>query len=118
MKPKTLKDVPNLISQLNLFKDKDGLLRVKSKFDRWKDSSKLCFLILLSKESKLVQMIVSDIHVRLSHAGCYSVLSEFRKQFYVPHHFSVVKKSLRKCVTCKRMNERPVKLNQSSYRES
>ncbi|XP_068219223.1 LOW QUALITY PROTEIN: uncharacterized protein [Palaemon carinicauda] len=29
-------DIPNLVRQLNVYPDKDGILRVKSKFDRWK----------------------------------------------------------------------------------
>lgn len=110
-------NIPNLISQLNLFIDRDGILRVGCKFDRWRESGKFTYPYLISKESLLVEPIVMDIHSDLSHAGCYSVLSEFRKQFHVPCNFSVIKKILKKCTRCKRMNARAVKLNQSSYRD-
>lgn len=111
------KDIPILVSQLNLFQDERGILRVKSQFDKWADHSKYKFPILLCKTSKITELIIFDLHIRFSHAGCYSVLSEFRKQFYVPHHFSVVKRILRQCIICKRHNQRSIKLNQSAYRD-
>ena len=114
---KCLKGTPNLVMQLNLFRDTDGLLKVKSKFERWKDNAKYCFPILLSKHSKLTYLIITDLHQRHAHAGVYSILAQLRKQFYVPQHFSAVKKILKECVVCRRFNRRPIQLNQSSYRQ-
>ncbi|XP_018025685.1 uncharacterized protein LOC108681191 [Hyalella azteca] len=53
----------------------------------------------------------------MNHAGIYSTLTELRRQYFIPSVFSVAKKILRKCVTCRRSNERSIKLNQSSYRD-
>ncbi|XP_064093033.1 uncharacterized protein LOC135205806 [Macrobrachium nipponense] len=92
--------------------------RVKSKFKKWHVNSNQGFPILLSKNSALTNIIVNDIHVQLAHSGCYAVLSELRKSFYIPCHFSVVKKCLKKTMChCKRFNARTIKLNQSQYRE-
>lgn len=110
------KDIPNLVTQLNIFPDKAGILRVKSKFEG-KENQISKFPILLPKNSALSTLIIKNIHARMSHAGCYSVLSELRKEFYIPHSFSVVRKELHKCVVCKRFNNKTVKLNQSSYRD-
>ena len=44
------------------------------------------------------------------------MLSELRKQFYIPKHFFTVKKYLWKCVHCRKFNARTIKLNQSQYR--
>ena len=112
----TTRDMPNLVAQLNVFIDNNGLLRVRSKFDRWKNTTYNCPL-LLAKNSKLVDLILQDTHFNMAHAGVYSMLSELRKQYYVPHYFTVAKKFLRKCITCRRVNARSIKLNQSSYRE-
>ena len=115
-----LKDIPNLVNQLNLYIDNDGLLRVKCKIERMKvikKFEKYKFPLLLAKESKLTSLIVLDMHGKLCHSGCYAVLRELRKRFWVPSFFSTVKKILRTCVTCRRFNERSIKLNQSPYRE-
>ena len=119
-KSKTLKKLPNIVSQLNLFLDADGLIRVKSKCQRFKDIQKLNkynLPLLISKKSQLAGLIIEDLHVKLSHGGCYSVLAELRKCFWITHVYSVVKKVLSECITCRRVNERVIKLNQSSYPE-
>ena len=51
------KPMPNLIAQLNVYPDESGILRVKSKFERWKDDSK-AYPILLYKNSPFTEMIV------------------------------------------------------------
>ena len=108
--------IPAIVSQVNIFKDKQGILRVKSKFKKWQDGSQN-FPILLSSNSDLTKLIILDTHSKLSHSGIYSVLGELRKKFYIPKHFSTAKKYLRKCTHCQRFNARVIKLNQSSYRD-
>ena len=109
--------VPNLISQLNLYLDAAGIIRVKSKFDRWSVHGKYQHPILLQKYAKLTNLIIDSAHRRKGHAGCYSVLTELRRLFYVPCHFSVVKKVLKACTLCRRVNARPIKLTQNAYRD-
>ena len=111
-----LKDTPQLVCQLNIFRDDHGLLRVKHKLKRWIDEPTMS-PVLLSKDSILVPLILKRFHEELSHAGLYMVLSEFRKHFWVPRVFITVKKFLKGCVQCRRVNGRPIELNQSPYRE-
>ena len=113
---KTLKDIPNIVTQLNLYIDQTGILRVKSKLGR-KNSKQNYAPILLSKKSRLSELIILEMHCKRGHLGCYSLLSELRKQFWITHYYSVVKKILRKCVTCRRMNNKTIQLNQNNYRE-
>ena len=112
---KSHKTTPNLINQLNIYKDDEGILRVKHKLQQWRDHTD--FPILLSKTSYLTQLIILDVHNRLNHSGLYCVIAKFRKQFYVPHIFSVVKSQLKKCVICQKFNGKPMALNQSPYRD-
>ena len=107
----TLHDIPDIVMKLNLFIDGQGLIRVKGKF-----KNQQC-PILLSNKSKLTSMIIMDIHQRLAHSGCYSVLTELRKEYFIPKNFSVVKKALKECVHCHRFNNRAIKLNQNQYRD-
>ena len=111
-----LKDIPLLITQLNVYVDELGLLRVKSKFRKWlgKDNQ---FPILLPRNSTLTELIVLDAHSILSHSGAYSVLSELRNYYYISRPFSTIKKILKQCVHCKRFNNGTFRLNQNSYRE-
>lgn len=112
----TKSDIPLLVSQLNLFIDSNGIIRIKCKFRRWRDDVGE-FPILLSKESRLTKLIIVELHERLNHGGCYVVMSELRKRYYLTHCFSAVKRVLKECVTCRRVNSRTIQLNQNSYRD-
>ena len=107
--------VPEIVDRFNIFMDKDGILKVKAKFKRWYCKEK--FPILLSKDSYITELIVSEYHKQVFHGGIYNVLAEFRKSYYVPHCFSVIKRVLKKCIICKRVNSRAINLNQNSYRD-
>jgi hypothetical protein len=111
---KTIRNMPNLVGQLNIFRDPMGLLRVKSKFKRWRGN--INFPLLLSKNSPLSKKLILELHKSLNHSGVYAVLSELRKEFWIPQSFSLVKKTLNECVHCRRFNSRTVKLNQNVYR--
>ena len=80
-KPKS-SEIPPLSAQLNVCPDEHGLLRVKCKFRKWHSSRNDKLPILLSRESPLTDLVILDTHERLAHTGCYSVLAEFRKQFF------------------------------------
>ena len=113
-----IKDIPNLIRQINVYKDKFGLLRVGSKFTRFDKKLKTSYFpILLPKDNWLTNLIIMNMHEMYLHSGSYALLNELRKRFYVPCYFSNVKKVLKTCVSCRRFNERSIKINQSSYRE-
>ena len=111
--------MPPIVAQLNLYMDHNRLIRVKSKCGKMKQANRFArynFPILLPKDSCVTNKIILDAHERYFHAGCYTLLGELRRKFWIPHFFSVVKKVLRCCVSCRRLNNRPIKLNQSHYR--
>ena len=111
-----ISDMPDLVAKLNLFMSKDGIIRVKSKFRSWNNST-VHFPILLSSSSRIASYIIMDMHKKLNHSGTYSVLSELRKRFWIMKVFSVVKRTLKSCVLCRRFNNATIKLNQSPYRD-
>ena len=114
-KIKTLKKIPPLVSQMNIFCDEVGILRVKCKLKSWRQN--ITYPILLAKTSCFTKLLIRKTHESLSHAGVYSVLSELRKSYWIPSGFSIVKKYIRECIICKRFNNRSIKLNQNSYRD-
>ena len=103
---------PSLVLQMNLFLDDDSIIRVKCKLNYNANCP-----ILIPTNSFASNLIVRSVHQKNMHAGLYCTLRELRKTFWLPRGFSTVRTILRQCVTCKRVNERPLKLNQSSYRE-
>jgi hypothetical protein len=111
-----VKSMPNIIKQLNVFLDNSGILRVRSKFENKLVNGCPYQPILLSKHSILAPLIINSLHCRMGHAGKYVILTELRKEFYIPSCFSKVKSVLGKCTLCKRFNAKPVSLNQSPYR--
>ena len=110
------KDIPSIVTKVNVVCE-NGILRVRSKFDRWADHNKYKYPILLSKKSMLAQLIIKQLHQAKGHAGVYSILNDLRRQYYIPCHFSVVKSVIKPCIVCRRVNSRPIQLNQSSYRD-
>ena len=112
---KLRKNLPSLVSQLNVFKDIDEILRVKAKFSKWRNNLK--FPILLSKDCDVAIKVIRDAHLKLSHAGIYTVLSEIRKSFWIPKIYSLTKSIINKCVHCRRFNNKAIVINQNSYRD-
>ena len=108
--------MPNIVSQLNVFLDGDGILRVRGKFKNSPVSMQY-FPILLPRAGELVNLIVKDYHERMMHAGVYSILAQIKKQFYVAKFFITVKKILNECIHCRKQNARTIKINQSHYRD-
>ena len=96
--------------------DDSRILRVKSKFDR-NYLHKIDYPVILPKDDHFTTLLLHEYHIKLAHSGCYTILSEVRKKFFVEHIYSYIKKILKSCIVCKRMNSRPIKVNQNAYRE-
>lgn len=101
-----------IVTQLNLFRDKKGLLRVRGKFEL-DDASP----ILLPRESVLTCYLLWDLHRELKHAQVYKMLGVLRQKFYLPKAYSTIKRTIRDCVLCKKLHGRSLKSNVSCYRD-
>ena len=102
--------IPNLILQLNLYRYEHSLIRVKGKFNNYNP-------ILISNNSRISELIVTDLHITFAHSGVYTILKELRKVFWVLRGFSFVRRILRNCISCKKVNELPIKTSQNCYRD-
>ena len=107
------RDMPELIKKYNIFRDSDSILRIQSKFGKDERFNP----ILLPNSSSLTTLIIKNTHDKMSHSGVYSIIRELRKEFWIEKCFSAVKKVIKSCITCKKIHERPIKLNQSLYRK-
>ena len=109
------RSMPNIVKQLNIFMDSDGILRVRGKITN-DDDKHSRYPVLLSKDSILSNLIIMTYHTAMGHAGKYAVLTVLRKIFWIPKYFSKVKNVLKNCNHCARFNNKPISLNQSPYR--
>lgn len=105
------KNIPNLVLQMNLFVDNSGIIRVKGKFRGG------VFPMLLHSKSKVTTLFVTKVHENLMHAGLFPTLRELRKEVWILRGYSTVKRIIKGCMKCRKLNERPVRLNQNSYPE-
>ena len=105
-----------LVSQLNLFVE-NGIMRVKGMMGKLRTNYDEKCPILLDKSCPLTSSIISDAHLKLGHAGVYKTLAELRKRFWITKGFMCVKKVIKQCLVCARLNNRSVKLNQGQYKD-
>lgn len=106
-----------LTEQLNLFLDNSGVIRVQSKLKRLKASFGEKCPILLDKNCPIAKSVIWGTHVKTGHSGLYKLLSFLRKEFWITNGFITVKKILRQCLKCRRLNNRTIKVNQNAYRD-
>ena len=113
-----IKDIPAIITQLNLAVDRFGIIRVKSKlFPRFPEQQDYVFPVLISAKSRLSELMISEYHEKLGHANRFTVLSELRKKIWIPGAFCLVRKLTLRCLICRRMHGRTIRLNRNCYRE-
>jgi len=108
---RNLKDVPQMVNQLNLVRE-NSVIRVKSKFPRTENG----YPTLLPKKSLLTEMIIRDCHEKMAHIGTYTILRELRPYYYITNCYSMVRRVIRNCVKCLKLNSRCIGNNQNVYR--
>jgi len=105
------KNVPNLVKNLNLFLDSNGLVRTRGRLTRCLSvSEEVNNPILLPRESYLTTLIIEDVHRECKHLGVGTTLISVRKRgYWVPKGRVVVKTVLASCVVCKKINNHSFK---------
>ena len=108
--PKSTVDVPALVSQLNLFLDKHGLIRSKGRIDKNMDLKyHVVNPIVLPKHHHLTKLIIYYAHCQTMHMGLQVTLNFLRMHgFWILKARQAVLNSLKDCIACKRYNARPV----------
>lgn len=96
------------IGQLRLFFDDDGLLRVRGRAENAEDSYCSRHPILLPKDSHLGKLIIHHAHAKVFHGGVRDTLTQVRERFWILNARQSVKKAIRRCVTCQRLQAKPV----------
>ena len=100
---KSSAEFSKLESSLKLFKDADGLLRLRGRFNNSTLDYNVKYPILLrGKESRFTQLVIRDAHERVLHHGVESTMGHVRLKFWITRGRRTIKDVIRKCVVCKR----------------
>ena len=62
--------------------------------------------VMISKEHRLAELIVNYFHLKVLHNGVKQTLTEIRSMFWIMRARNSVKKLIRPCTVCKRINSR------------
>ena len=98
---------PSIIHQLGLFLDKDDVIRCRGRIEHSSLLFDTKYPILIPKESYLSKLIVMAMHARVMHNGVGETLTEIRQRFWIPQGRQLIKRLIRKCVTCKKVEGKP-----------
>lgn len=63
--------------------------------------------IIIAPDHPLTRLIIEDCHQRVQHSGVEHTLSVLREQYYLPQGRRAIRRTLRKCVKCKRLHSLP-----------
>ena len=98
--------VPNLVRDLNLFIDNDGLIRSSGRIG--KNSTfeyEVINPVLIDKDHALTSLIIKDCHFRSKHLGIQTTLNKVRLSgFWITKARQAVKKVISQCLICQRFN--------------
>ena len=100
-------DYQNLKVDLNLQADVGGVVCSYSRLKNANVPFDTKAPIFINRDHKLAELIVYYSHIKCLHRGVKQTLVEIRSSFWIPRGRSFVKKLLRPCTVCRKLNTRP-----------
>ncbi|KRZ04078.1 hypothetical protein T11_4559 [Trichinella zimbabwensis] len=92
------------------FLDDKGLLRMGGRLQQATLPPESKHPILLPSHHPLVELLIRDHHIRQLHAGVNQTLVAIRSKFWILKGRNAVKKVIRSCPTCRRVDAQPYRL--------
>lgn len=96
------------LNQLRPFLDDLGFLRVGGRLENANIDFDEKHQLILAANHKFTQLLIKYEHKRLLHAGCQSVINSLRKRYWPLTGKNIVKRILRECVVCFKVQPRDV----------
>ncbi|XP_065067415.1 uncharacterized protein LOC135692987, partial [Rhopilema esculentum] len=100
---------PLYINQFNLFLDKDMILRCRTRVGKSTIAESSKRPVFLPAKSKLSELIIKDCHDKVFHNGVKDTLNLMRQRYWVLRGREQVRKLVRRCILCKRLEGLPFK---------
>lgn len=88
------------------FVDTDGIVRVGGRINAATLPYKSKHKIILPPTARITQLILSDVHSNLLHAGVQLMMAHIRQDFWIPRARSVIRQFVHSCVPCFRQRRK------------
>ena len=98
----------NIKHQLNLQLDMKGLLRWQGRLANAELSQAAKYPKLLPKDAHFTQLVIEDVHRRVLHSGVSQTLATVRQEYWIPHGRAIIKRILKICRVCRRVEGTPL----------
>lgn len=85
----------------------EGILRVGDRLGRAAMPDDAKHPAVLARELHISNLILQSIHQQTGHGGRNHMLSELRQRFWIPGASTAIRRTLSKCVVCRRLNAAP-----------
>ena len=86
--------------------DKENVIRVGGRLEYAVLPQETKHPAILDPDDHLSKLIIRDVHEKSLHCGVSQTLAEVRHRFWILKGGQNVKKMVRKCVTCQKVNRR------------
>jgi len=96
------------VKHLNAFKDRDDLIRLKSKIVLRDDVYNFKYPIVLPRKHPIVNLIIKEKHESLNHAGVEILINALREEYWIIGGRKVIRSVIAKCVNCRRHDAKPL----------
>ena len=94
---------PLLVSQFNLLVDEHGILRARSRIKNANVESGCKEPILLPSRHYYSDLVIQEFHMKVFHNGVRDTLNAIRQRYWVLRGRESVKKLVRRCVICRKL---------------
>ena len=100
---------PLYVKQFNLHLDENNIVRCRSRIGHSIVPDSVKRPILLPAKHRYTELIISDAHQKVSHNGIVDTLSLIRQRYWILRGREQVKRNLRRCIVCKKIEGIPFK---------
>ena len=103
----TDKNYGQLMKQLNLITDNDGLIRAKGRLSYSDLTYDTKFPVLIPSRNLVTTLIIKECHKVVQHNGVKEILCQLRTKYCVFKTRQRIKTILSNCITCKKHSQKP-----------
>lgn len=96
---------------LTVFKDNNGLIRLKSRICNRLDSEHFRLPIVLPSKNDIIERLIFYMHIKSCHVNVQSLMSILREKYWILGGRRTIKKAISKCIVCKRQHVKPLGLS-------
>lgn len=100
-------ELPLQMKKLSPFLDENNVIRVGGRLAHSNLSYDTKHSYLISSDSRLAVLICEMCHKVTMHSGVSTMMSQIRKQYYIPSLRKLTKRTLKNCIKCYRLLSKP-----------